>query len=402
MRLFLVAAKPSDAVTSGFLPAAGRLGLDVVLLTDQPYEHARALERSAGPARPGSGAEPWILPCDVRDTGALIGRIAGLRAPDAIFTNSGRLGVQTALAADYFGVPGQDWRACLRARDTLLMRRRLAHTGAEKVAAVEVEPGPVPVPGHLRYPVVLRAGEGAARLADDPEQVARRRAEVSGRLICEEYLPGTPRTLETLGDGEVTWLLGGFRVRVSAPPFFIRERLTWDPLPPDGQRDRIGAALGDLGVSFGAGHTEFIDDGRSGAMLVGTAGRLIGDHCDFLLASLLGIDLFEAVLRVHLGQRLPDGPPPARGHAVAEYVVAGQAGVLGAGVLRAAPPAGPMAGAEPGVELGYWPLRQIGERIAVTRSRLDYLGVITAVGPDLAAAERSVAAARSAGGWAVT
>src|SRR5579863_9325699 len=310
VRLFLVAAKPSDAVTSGFLPAAGRLGLDVVLLTDRPDEHARALERSAGPARPGSGAEPWILPCDVRDTGALIGRIAGLRATDAIFTNSGGLGVQTALAADYFGVPGQDWRARLRARDTLLMRRRLTHTGAEKVAALEVGPGPVPA--HLRYPVVLKTDEGAATLVDDPEQVARRRAEVSGRLICEEYLPGTPRTLETLGDGEVTWLLGGFRVRVSAPPFFIRERLTWDPLPPGGQRDRIGAALGDLGVSFGAGHTEFIDDGRGGATLVGAAGRLIGDHCDFLLASLLGIDLFEAVLRVHLGQRLPDGPPPAR------------------------------------------------------------------------------------------
>ena len=36
MRLCLVAAKPTDAVTYGLLPAAARLGLEVFLLTDQP------------------------------------------------------------------------------------------------------------------------------------------------------------------------------------------------------------------------------------------------------------------------------------------------------------------------------------------------------------------------------
>ena len=409
MRLFLVASKPADAVTFGFLPAAARLGLDVVLLTDQPDECASAL--AAGPSRLDSQAEPWIVGCDVRDASALIGQIAGLRTPDAIFTNSDRLGVQTALAADYFGVPGKDWRACMRARDKLLMRRRLAHSGAEQVTAVEIEEGPVPA--RLRYPVVVKPAEEVAddpvMLVHGPDELARRRAEVSGRLICEEFLPGTPRTLETLGDGRVTWLLGGFRIRVSAPPFFIEERLTWDPLPPGGERDQVSAALDDLDVSFGAAHTEFIDDGQGGATLVGVNDRVIGDHGDFLLASLLGMDLFEWVLRVHLGQPLPDGPPlphgpplpdgaqPGRGHAVADYVVAGQPGVL-----RAAPPAGPMAGAEPGVELGYWPLRQPGERITVTHSNRDYLGVITAVGPDRAAVERSVAAARSGGCWVVS
>jgi biotin carboxylase len=406
VRLFLVASEPTDAVTFGFLPAAARLGLDVVLLTDQPDEHARAL--AAGPSRLDSQAKPWIVACDVRDASALIGQIAGLRAPDAIFTNSDRLGVQTALAADYFGVPGKDWRACLRSRDKLLMRRRLAHSG---VAAVEIGS----VPARLRYPVVVKPADDPVTLVRGPDELARRRAEVSGRLICEEFLPGTPRTLETLGDGRVTWVFGGFRTRVSAPPFFIKERLTWDPLPPGGERDQVSAALGELGVSFGAAHTEFIDDGQGGATLVGVNDRLIGDHGDFLLASLLGMDLFECVLRVHIGQPLPDGPPlqdgprlpdgpplqdgpsAARGHAVADYVVAGQPGVL-----RAAPSVGPMAGAEPGVELGYWPLRQPGERIAVTHSNRDYLGVITAVGPDRAAVERSVAAGRSGGVWVVS
>lgn len=45
MRLGLVAAKPTDAVTYGLLPAAVRLGLEVFLLTDQPDGHAGALAR---------------------------------------------------------------------------------------------------------------------------------------------------------------------------------------------------------------------------------------------------------------------------------------------------------------------------------------------------------------------
>lgn len=51
MRLGLVAAKPTDAVTYGLLPAAARLGLEVFLLTDQPDGHAGALAR----ARPNQG-----------------------------------------------------------------------------------------------------------------------------------------------------------------------------------------------------------------------------------------------------------------------------------------------------------------------------------------------------------
>ena len=51
MRLSLVASKPTDSVVFGFLPAAATLGLDVVLLTDQPREHERALARSRGYCR---------------------------------------------------------------------------------------------------------------------------------------------------------------------------------------------------------------------------------------------------------------------------------------------------------------------------------------------------------------
>jgi biotin carboxylase len=125
---------------------------------------------------------------------------------------------------DYFGLPGKDWRSCLRAKNKPLMRRRLAETGAEKVTAAEIAAGDEP-PAGLPYPVVLKPAEGVASedvtLVSSPDELAERCAEFFGRrpgekLVAEEYLPGTLRTLETLGDSETTWLLGGFLTTVSA------------------------------------------------------------------------------------------------------------------------------------------------------------------------------------------
>jgi hypothetical protein len=430
VRLCLVASKPTDAVTYGFLPAAERLGLEVFLLTDQPEAHVGALARAAvmtaewpagtGPAGeralagpvPGiagrglAGNVPGIVPCDVHDTRALIGRIAGLPAMDAVFTNSDHLQMQVALAADYFGRPGKDWRSALRAKNKPLMRHRLALTGAEKVAVAEITAdGDWPPPG-LSYPVVLKPAEGVASedvaLVETPGALAERCAEYfgrypGGRLLAEEYLPGTLRTLETLGDGQRMWVFGGFRTTLSPLPYFIEERLTWEPLPPGGELDHVRQALDDLGVSFGPCHTEFTCDGAGGARLIEVNDRLIGDHDDFLLDGLLDDDLFERVLRVHLGERLPVGPPPVRAeHAVADSVVTERAGLL-----RSAPPCGPLAGAAPGVRLGYWPLRQPGERVVVTHSNRDYLGIIIATGPDRELVERSVSAARIMNRWEV-
>jgi biotin carboxylase len=246
VRLALVASKPTDSVTFGFLPAAARLGLEVVLLTDQPAEHERVLAKSRLLLRPGCGPADEvrladtgpvrIVDCDVWDARRLVSAIAALPAQDAIFSNSDHLQTQTALAAAYFDVPGKDWRSAMRVKNKPLMRRRLAGTGTEHVAATEIRPGdrdPVPVPA---YPVVLKPAEGVASedviLVRDRDELreqcalifARRPGEV---LLAEQYLPGELRTLETLSDGAATWVLGGFRTRVSPLPFFIEERLTW-------------------------------------------------------------------------------------------------------------------------------------------------------------------------------
>jgi biotin carboxylase len=348
--------------------------------------------------------------CDVWDARQLIGAIAALPDPDAIFSNSDHLQTQTALAAAYFGVPGKDWRSALRAKNKALMRRRLAETGIERVAATEIRPGTGQPPRGLAYPVVLKPAEGVASedvvLVRDPEELKAQSERIfSSRpgetLLAEQYLSGGLRTLETLSDGTTTWVLGGFRTRLSPLPYFIEERLTWDDPVPDLSKEHVLGALAGLGATFGACHTEYVLDAARGPALIEVNDRMIGDDCDFVLSDLLGVDLFELVLRVYLGEPLPPGPPPRpapdRAHAVIDYAVADRSGLL-----AAAPPAGLQRSAALGVMLSYRPLREVGDHITLTNTNRDYLGVITAIGAEAAAVELSVAGLRTAEKWEIT
>jgi biotin carboxylase len=410
VRVYLIGSKVTDSVVYGFLPAAARMGLDLTVVTDQPEAHERAVAAARGARRPGAAGtqadpgQPAVIGADPWDVRALSPRLAGLPRADAVLTNSDHLQVQTALAADYFGLPGKDWRAALRAKDKVLMRRRLAAAGTEHVAAAEVTPDLITarggLPPALTYPAVLKPATGVASedvvLVASPDELARHAEDIARRrpgerLIAEEYLPGQLRTMETLGDGGATWVLGGFRTDLSAPPFFIEERLSWDPPPPEAEK-HVLAALADLGAGFGPCHTEYVPGDAT--RLIEVNDRLIGDHCDFLLSDLLGVDLFELTLRTYLGEPLPASPPPSRGHAVTECAVADRSGVL-----RAAPDPGPQPQAEPGTSLTYWPLRAAGDRIEVAHTNRDYLGVICALGPDPAAVERSIRAFRAAAPW---
>ncbi|GAA0950429.1 ATP-grasp domain-containing protein [Nonomuraea longicatena] len=383
MRLYLTALKPTDSVTDGFLPSARALGCDVTILTDHEGHGGH------GDRRPG------VVRCDVRDPRALIDTIAHLGRPDAIFSNSDHLQAETALAADYFGLPGKDWRACLSAKNKYLMRRRLAEAGVEEVRSVRLAPGD-PVPADPPYPVVVKPREGVA--SEDVMLVERdlaaavaavRRNRPGAAVVVEEYLEGPLRTVETLGDGSRVRVLGGFATTLGPLPYFVEERLDW---APDGPHEHVLNALRALGAGFGACHTEYVET-PAGPRIVEVNYRVIGDHCDFLMADVLGVPLFEWILRVHLGEPVPQ-PPPSSRHGTAVSLVADRSGTI-----TAAP--GAEERSRDGVTLWHRPLRALGERVELTRTNRDFLGVIRAVGPDRAGVEAAVAAYRAERPWVI-
>ncbi|MGI5346832.1 ATP-grasp domain-containing protein [Streptomyces sp. CA-250714] len=380
MRLYLLALNPTPSVSDGFLPAARRLGLQVTLLTDQPEAHMRS-----GAGTGDDGVE--VLGCDVRDFHALITRISAHHAPDAVFTNSDHLQTQAALTADYFGLPAKDWRTALRTKDKAQLRRHLAATGADAVRAAELTAAQDPE--ELRalsvpYPCVLKPREGVASedvvLAEGPEELVRYAREIRARragapLVVEEYLRGELYTLETLGDGRVRHLLGGFHSELSPPPAFIEKRHRYIAAHPEHVTRQVLAQLDALGVGFGACHTEFVvSAGR--ARIIEVNYRAIGDQCDLLLAQLLDIPLFEHILRTHLGEPLPDDlRARTGGRARVAFPLADRAGTL-----TSAPDACDLQ--TDGIQLAYRPVRTVGERHQLYGTNRDFLGVVRAFGPD--------------------
>ncbi|TVL90599.1 acetyl-CoA carboxylase biotin carboxylase subunit family protein [Streptomyces sp. SAJ15] len=409
MRLHLLALNPTDSVTQGFLPAAARLGLAVTLLTDQPAAHELAYRRHA--AAGGELPPLTVAHCDVRDARAVISHLSAAsaregRRPDAVFTNSDHLQVQAALAAEFFGLPGKDWRAALRAKDKAELRRTLAETGADTVWSAELLPGADPeelAAAEVPYPCVVKPREGVASedvvlVADRAELIGRCRAIQDRRpgqaLVVEEFLDGPLRTLETLGDGTTLHALAAFRTELSPPPYFLEERLELLPEPPRPHTDQVLAQLRALGVGFGACHTEYVVQ-NDRARLIEVNYRAIGDQCDLMLAELLDIPLFAHILRTHLGEPLPaDLGARTDGRARMEYVMADRAGRL-----VSAPPAS--ARVVDGVRLDYRPLREIGEEHPRYHTNRDFLGVLRATGTDQGRIDEAVAGFLAAHRWEI-
>ncbi|KJK60028.1 ATP-grasp domain-containing protein [Saccharothrix sp. ST-888] len=386
MRLYLLALNPTDSVTEGFLPAAARLGLDVTVLTDNAETHRRAYA--------GSEFAPEVVQCEVQDFREVIGTISQRQVPDAVFSNSDHLQTQTALAAEYFGLAGKDWKAALRAKNKGQLRRHLAATGLDTVWSAELAPGASPDGLDAPFPCVVKPREGVASedvvLVHDAAELALRCKEIQHRrpesvLVVEEFLIGELCTLETLGDRRTRHVLGGFRTRLSPPPDFIEEMLVYVPEHPRPVTEQVLAQLDAVGVGLGACHTEFIlqPDGR--VRLIEVNYRAIGDGCDLMLAHTLQIPYFEQILRAHLGQELPaDLGVRTDLRARNEAVCADRAGTL-----TAAP--GPFDLDADGVRLSYRPSRAVGERHEHYRTNRDFLGVVWAVGPDQETVDAAVA-----------
>jgi biotin carboxylase len=377
--IVILAHVPSEPVTRGFVPAARRLGFPVVLLTDRLEEQQETFSRV-----PITEAPESILACDVFNPLSVLEATLRLGGrPAAIFSNSDHLQTSTALVASYHGLPGKDWTAAFRAKNKAEMRRWLGRQGGvERVwhASVSDEEGLRRLGESVPLPCVVKPAEG---VASEQVQLARTREEVGAacrdiwrarpgqRVVLEEYLEGPLVTLETLGEFERLWVLGGFRTHLSPPPYFIEKEAWWGTGLTERQEEEMVALLRDAGVGFGACHTEFVLT-EAGPRVIEINYRTVGDSREFLLDEALGIRLFEQVLRLHLGAPLEMArtSPVAAG---IRYFCAERSGVL-----SRVPAA--FRRTEGELTLTFTPTRAEGTELRLTNSNRDYLGVLRGFG----------------------
>lgn len=346
------------AVMEGFIPAAQQLGYPVILLTDHAMAHNNAIDERVR-----------VIECEVFNPLSILDTLTewGI-TPAAIFSNSDHLQTATAIAATALGLPAKSWEICYTAKEKWRMRQRMKALVQPSVWATQLLPDAEPA-SNWPWPVVIKPGQGVAsmdvRLLKDHNSCQQYLASLPARqtLLVEAFMQGPLFTLETLGDGNELVAIGGFDVELSAPPHFVEMSARWGGEHSTRWKQQALAQLREFGVGFGVCHSEFIVTDE-GPVLVEINYRSIGDGREFLLDRMLPEGWFTPILRLHLGEPLPP-VKPAQGEALIHYVVAEQSGTL----LTAPQPAN-----APG--LLYRPLKTTGDRITLSHSNKDYLGVL--------------------------
>lgn len=361
------------AVTEGFLPAAKRLGLPVVLLTDHRLDHLEYFSQHP------EYAPQQIVECDVFNPLGVIDELRdlGIR-PAAVFSNSDHLQTSTASVAQGLNLPGKDWRVCYAAKNKAAMRERLVELGLPTpwfYSWTQAQP----VPADAAYPLIAKPREGVASIdvqlctsAQELQAYGERYwSRFPGRaVLLEGFLRGPLFTLETLGDRHHTRAIGGFDVQLSEPPHFIEIEASWNGPVGLHQRDQALAQVLTFGVNFGVCHSEFVLTER-GPMLIEINYRSIGDGREFMLDRLFDGRWFESVLRLHLGQPL-NLQAAAPKQALVRYYVA-----QNEGRLTQASKNGTYALTR--AHAVYRSLRNPGDDVHLSRSNKDYLGALSVI-----------------------
>lgn len=361
------------AVTEGFLPAAGRLGLPVVLVTDHRLAHLHYFSQTP------DYAPLQIIECDVFNPLSVIDalRSAGIR-PALVFSNSDHLQTATALVAASFGRPAKDWRVCYAAKNKAAMRERLRELGLPTPWFHSLAPGNA-LPQDIPWPVIAKPREGVAsmdvKLCTDSVDLrdyldAFWQRHPGRTVLLEAFLEGPLFTLETLSDGERIDAVGGFDVTLSEPPHFIELEARWNGDAFKQGKDKALAQVRAFGVNFGVCHSEFILT-TQGPVLVEINYRSIGDGREFMLDRMFNHHWFETILRLHRGEPLAL-PDATRHHALVRYYVAQQEGRL------AAASSDQSLSASSG-QSDYRSLRHTGDYIRLSYSNKDYLGILHVV-----------------------
>ncbi len=293
-----------------FIAAAKAIGAEIVVASD------------VEPVVPdASGTRAIAVPLDDPAAAATaILELDGRRGVDAVVALDDRGVRVAAAAAQRLGLPHNDPDAVERTRDKEAMRDALA-AGEVPQPRYEAFDDPAEVVGLLDRvgglpvvvkPVGLSASQGVIRADDVADAVAAaeraRRIARGGRLIVEEYLPGTEVAVEGLLRGGGLEVLAVFdKPDPMEGPYFEETIYVTPSRLPAATVARVARVAADacaaIGLTEGPVHAELRIDGDR-VWIIEVAARSIGGLCARALRFGAGISLEEVILRHALGRSL--------------------------------------------------------------------------------------------------
>lgn len=303
----------------GYMDAAGRLGLDVVVGTDRA--------RASALAAPGTTIT--IDPGHPERSIEAVRAAASERPFDAIVGVDDETTVLAALASHAVGLPHNPVEAVRATRNKFETRRLLSGAGrpGPRFSLIALDADPVAAADRVDYPCVLKplglsTGRGVIR-ADAPRQFVeafRRIGQIlrdpeigrlkgtTDHLLVEDYLAGEEFALEGLLDSGRLRVLALFDKPdpMDGPTFEETLLVTPSRQSPEVQRaivEETSRGCEVLGLRDGPIHAELRLTGGA-PWLIEMGARTIGGLCSSVLRFGGGVTLEEIVLRHALGMDL--------------------------------------------------------------------------------------------------
>jgi biotin carboxylase len=302
--------------TEDFVEAARRLGVDLVIASEQPSTLAEQFPDHL-----------LALPFnDLAEAVRLMVAYAARRPIDAVVPVDDRTTVVAAAIAEALGLRANPVAAVSATRNKLRMRERLTARSVPSPAfrGFRVMEDPAAVARQVTYPCVLKplvlaASRGVIRADSEAEFVdawkriatilaspdVQELGEGTGEILVEGFIPGVEVALEGLLQGGRLETLALFDKPDPLDGPFFEETIYVTPSRLDEPtqaaiRDLAARAAEALGLDDGPVHAE-LRINAGGAWMLEIAARSIGGLCSRALRFGTGMTLEEIILRHALG-----------------------------------------------------------------------------------------------------